>query len=252
MKQLVVSLHDVAPATAESSRRWLELLEARSLRASLLVVPGPWRGQGLRSSAAFLSWLRRAESNGHEVVLHGWNHTRAIPPTGLRGRYGAVMARGCEEFWSLPYSAAMSKLGDGLAILRDEGFEPVGFVAPGWLLSDESLRALRTLAMRYTVTHTRVIDVATAKSERVFVTSQRPGSVVGSALALGTHGLLAALTTLSRPVRVAIHPDDLNDPVLRRTNLTLCDRATGHGYTTMTYRDLHHQNFGLEARMTRQ
>lgn len=247
MRRLTVSLHDVAPVTAELSRRWLELLEARSLRVSLLVVPGPWRGGDMRSSSSFLSWLRRAESNGHEVVLHGWDHTRAERPVGLRGHYGALMARGCEEFWTIPYEKAMGKIGNGLAVLRSEGFDPVGFVAPGWLASNDSLRALRTLSMRYTVTHTRLIDIETTASERILVTSQRPGSLAGSALALGTRGLLNSVTTLARPVRIAIHPDDLNEERLRRTNLALCDRAMGHGYTSMTYRDLHHRTFGAKA-----
>lgn len=248
MTRLVVSLHDVAPATAEQSRRWLELLEARSLRTSLLVVPGPWRGGEFRRAGAFHSWLRRAESNGHEVVLHGWEHNRPADAAGPRGRVGALMARGCEEFWSASYADAMRRLSSGLNVLRDEGFNPTGFVAPGWLMSPDTISALRTCPLRYTVTHTRLIDLESLRDERIFVTSQRPASSVGRPLALATRALLASQTVLARPVRVAIHPADIAEPSLRRTNLMLCDAALGHGYTSLTYQDLHHRLFGNGSR----
>jgi len=249
MTRLIVSLHDVAPATAEQSRRWLELLEARSIRASLLVVAGPWQGGDMLSSASFSSWLRRAEANGHEVVIHGWEHTRAMPPTGLRGMYGNLMARGCEEFWSIDYAGAMTRLSKGLNALRDEGFDPVGFVAPGWLMSHDTIRALRTVPLRYTVTHTRVLDLASTRSVRVVTTSQRPGSVLSHPCAVAARGLLASRISRSRPVRVAIHPADLAEPALRRANVKLCDAALGHGYSSLTYRDFHHLNFDDRSRL---
>ncbi|MEY2626997.1 MAG: hypothetical protein RJB08_756 [Actinomycetota bacterium] len=243
MTRLVVSLHDVAPSTAEKSRRWLELLEARSLHVSLLVVPGRWQGSELRSSGSFLSWLRRAESNGHEVVLHGWQHQRSGSPRGSRARIGALLGRGCEEFWSADDAEASQRIADGLATLRDEGFSPTGFVAPGWLMSQATIRALRAASMRYTVTHTRVIDLESLHERRVPVTSQRPNSRLAGAAAYGTLGLAALQLSRAKPIRVAIHPNDIVEPLLRRTNLRLCDNAIGHGYTSMTYRDLHHLEF---------
>lgn len=240
MKRLMVSLHDVAPSTAEQSRRWLELLEARALRASLLVVPGTWHGANLHSSASFLEWLRQAEANGHEIVLHGWSHTRSTRPTGARGAVGALLGRGCEEFWSVRYAQALDLLQRGIAAMRSEGFEPSGFVAPGWLMSAETPRALRTVGLRYTTTHSRVVDVATMRSTRAIVSSQRPASRVGRFLALGTVRLVSAQATCSTPIRIAVHPADIAEPSLRRTNLRLCDIALGHGYSSMTYRDFHH------------
>lgn len=243
MTRVVVSLHDVAPATAEKSRRWLELLEARSLRVSLLVVPGPWQGTELASSASFLSWLRRAEENGHEVVLHGWAHQREVEPRGVRGHVGALLGRGCEEFWDLPYTTAAERIARGIAALGNEGFFPAGFVAPGWLMSRGTLHALRATNLRYTLTHTRLVDLASNESRRVLTTSQRPNDRLGSLFALGTAGLAAFVTTRRRPLRIAVHPDDLVEPALRRANLNLCDAALGHGYSTVTYRDLHHLVF---------
>ena len=243
MTRLIVSLHDVAPSTAEQSRRWLELIESRNIRASLLVVPGPWNGHGMDKSGSFVSWLRRAHAAGHEIVLHGWEHTRTTPSVGLRGRFGAFMGRGCEEFWNLGYADALARLTKGLAVLRGEGFEPRGFVAPGWLASPDTRRALHTLGFAYTVTHTNVVDVATNKERRAVVSSQRPASRLSTLGATGTRALVAAQVATSQPVRVAIHPDDIGEPRLRLTNLQLCDHALGRGYGAMTYIDFHYLSF---------
>ena len=247
MTRLVVSLHDVAPSTAEISRRWLDLLETRSIRASLLVVPGFWQGSEMRSANSFSSWLRRAETNGHEIVLHGWEHRRGTHPRGVRERVGALVGRGCEEFWSVTYDEALARITNGLNVMRGEGFEPRGFVAPAWLMSHDTIRALRTSAMRYTVTHSRIIDLESRESLKILVTSQRPESALSGISALGSRGLASSLFGLSRPLRVAIHPKDILEPRLRRANLVLCDAALGHGYTTMTYGDLHHLEFRRPA-----
>lgn len=244
MTRLVVSLHDVAPATAETSRRWLELLESRGIRCSLLVVPGPWQGPDFAASGSFLSWLRRSAANGHEVVLHGWAHRREEPVRGLRGRAGSLLGRGCEEFWNISYTTAADKIARGREVLNGEGFDPVGFVAPGWLMSAGTMHALRATTLRYTLTHTRMIDLASGHAIRAVTTSQRPNDRLGRVVATGTIGLASAILTGSRPLRIAVHPDDLGETRLRNANMRLIDIALGHGYSAMPYRDFHHLQFG--------
>ena len=74
MKSLIVSLHDVAPGSAETSRRWMELFDERNLAVSLLVIPGRWNGTELLSDEQFQNWLALNSSSKHEIVLHGLNH----------------------------------------------------------------------------------------------------------------------------------------------------------------------------------
>ena len=38
MSELIVSLHDVAPSKAEMCRRWLEVLDSRNIKATLLIL----------------------------------------------------------------------------------------------------------------------------------------------------------------------------------------------------------------------
>ena len=75
MKSLIVSLHDVAPATIDASRSWMNLLNERNLSVSMLVVPGPWRGGDLIGDDSFRNWLNETATDQHEVVQHGFSHT---------------------------------------------------------------------------------------------------------------------------------------------------------------------------------
>ena len=110
-RDFVVSLHDVSPATAEASRRWLSIIESLGIRASLLVVPGPWRGRDIATSGAFCDWLYQASLRGHEIVQHGWCHAVVRGDVSQRRRaLGDLVGRGCQEFWELDEETARTHL----------------------------------------------------------------------------------------------------------------------------------------------
>lgn len=172
MSQIVVSLHDVAPATAELSRRWLDLLETLGVRASLLVIPGRWNGKELFKSPAFVDWLHAAESRGHEIVQHGLLHTRDknFATASRRSQVGQLLGRGCQEFWELPYEEAFKRLIQGKSIMAKCGFQATGFVAPAWMMSEATLDALRDSGFQYTNNHTHLINTQTgAKACRGYI-----------------------------------------------------------------------------------
>ena len=98
MKSLVISLHDVAPATFDASKKWINLLNERNLSVSMLVVPGPWRGGDLLGDNSFCTWLNETATDTHEVVQHGYSHTiDHEDEPGIFGRVvGNFAARGCQ------------------------------------------------------------------------------------------------------------------------------------------------------------
>src|SRR6476646_8179313 len=76
-RSLIVSLHDVAPKTWETSRRVIEELQHNGIRAcSLLVVPDYHRQGSSMNDRSFVEWLRELEEGGNEIVLHGYFHQR--------------------------------------------------------------------------------------------------------------------------------------------------------------------------------
>ncbi len=235
---LVVSLHDVAPATAEASRRWLRLVERHGMRATLLVVPGPWRGASLAADPEFAGWLRSAHERGHEISLHGWEHRARDWSRSVRGAYGRVLSRGCAEFWQLDEPAARRRIVDGLDVLRAHGLGARGFTPPAWLASDAARRAARDLGLAYTTTQWSVIDLRDGERIRAFAVSQRPGSAVTPLAARIARTLTGRRLRRGGLLRLALHPDDLAHARLRTDVEDVLRSAAARGYTSTTYLDL--------------
>ncbi len=235
--RLVVSVHDVSPATASESRRWVDDLDERGVPGSLLVVPGPWRGRQLSDDPAFASWLRACVARGHEVCLHGWDHTAAPDAPPRRAVVGNLVARGCAEFWSLSEDEATRRVRRGLNVLESFDLTPIGFTPPGWLASAPAIRGLRRVGLRYVTTHRSVTDLRTGRRVGALVICHRPhsrGERAGAALMRRAPGLVRP----GRTLRVALHPDDQLRPGLREAALEGIDAALQAGAVALTYERL--------------
>ena len=237
MKSLIISLHDVAPASAEASRRWMEQFDERGLSVSMLVVPGPWRNGNLLTDTPFIEWLGLTMNKSHEVVLHGWSHTidHRDRPGVFRALAGEFVARGCQEFWGLTETEAHSRLQKGLSTLAQLGYAPAGFIAPGWMTSQAAVRAVTEIGFDYLTSHFHVRDLVIGSQYFAPVVCQRPGSWSSGAIAHATKFLAGTLRAFNLPLRVAVHPDDLHDSRLRKSILQIIDRAIADGYQSVTY-----------------
>ncbi|MEI6496663.1 MAG: polysaccharide deacetylase family protein [Actinomycetota bacterium] len=250
MAAVVVSVHDVAPATFDESREWVQLLDHYGICATLLVVPGPWESDGLQSSPAFIDWLHKAASKGHEVSLHGWEHRGVADPNGpgvaspwavTRRSYGRMIARGCGEFHNLGRVEAKRRLRAGLDEMRTAGFEPVGFTPPGWLASHDAIGAMRQLGFAYTTTQWAVLDFIGNRRLPIPALSQRPGSPLTAAAGLANEQIIRRRLRGGRSVRVALHPRDLDHRALidsTERTFARIDAARFAGVHAVTYCDL--------------
>src|SRR5438045_3521477 len=135
---MVISLHDVAPSTRDLADKIISELVRRGVRVcSLLVVPD-YHHQGLATrDRQFVSWLRDLESEGHEIVIHGYFHERpAAQKETLRDKFLTRFYTQHEgEFYDLNYDEALRRITTAQDEFRATGFNPHGFVAPAWLLS---------------------------------------------------------------------------------------------------------------------
>jgi uncharacterized protein len=236
--RLVVSVHDVSPATASESRRWVDDLDERGVPASLLVVPGPWRERTLAQDPEFATWLRACVARGHELCLHGWDHTAPSGPAPGRAVVGNLVARGCAEFWYLDEDEAARRAQQGLDVFAASGLTTTGFTPPGWLASAAARRGLRRVGLRYVTSHGSVTDLQTGRRLRALVICHRPhsrGERMGAALmSRGPRVLLGP----GRTLRIALHPDDLLRPGLREAALRGIEVALGTGAVPLTYESL--------------
>ena len=242
---VVVSVHDIAPGTAAQTLRWLADLDARGIPATLLLVPGLWRGRRLAEDPEFVEAVLAAGERGHELALHGLHH-RAVPGLGPLWRRGVarVLARGAAEFATLPQPEAAARLREGLEELASLGIHPLGFHPPGWLISPEGVKALRSCGLRYYSTHLAVHTIAPPhaadRSARIAAPalSHRPGGFgerFGVRLMANTARRYAST---GRAFRIALHPDDLARAGLREATVRAIDEAVELGARPATYAQL--------------
>jgi uncharacterized protein len=235
----VVSVHDVAPVTAEETAAWLSDLDERGVPATLLIIPASFRGgPALGQAPDLVSYLHAAAGRGHELSLHGYQH-EGVPggPLWRRG-VNQMMARGAGEFWSLDEEEARKLLCAGLEALADVDIGVTGFTPPGWLASPGARRALAALGFHYWTSQLAVHDLTRPAVRRMPALSHRPGGVGERAGAQLMVAAARTFTAIRTPFRIALHPADLAYPGLREAALTAIDSTLAAGGVPMTYETL--------------
>jgi predicted deacetylase len=236
-KSLVVSIHDVSPATRASTERILADLKSEGLdRASLLVVPDHHHRGVVSGDPEFSKWLSAACAQGHEAVLHGYFHLRenrrADGP--IKRLITRSYTAGEGEFLDLEKTAALELLERGRSAVEACGVSVSGFIAPAWLLGAEAEQAVRETGFQYTTRIASVSDFVTGAvhRSRSQVWSVRAGWRRTCSLAWNA---LLFQQTLDTPLsRIGIHPPDWDHPAIRRQILKIAGMALA-GREAMTY-----------------
>ena len=227
-RSLVVSLHDVSPRTRAACMRAIDELGALGVhRTSLLVIPDHHHGSPIRNDPALCVWLGKLARNGHEIVMHGYHHQREPREReGLVQRLTtSVYTAGEGEFYDLDRESARALVQKARADLQNAHLDPRGFIAPAWLLSRASEKALRDEDCEYTTRLGSVVDLKTQHHFRsqslvwsVRSAWRRVTSRVWNALLfrrLAHHPLM----------RISVHPADLDHPAIWAQIKSLITRA---------------------------
>jgi uncharacterized protein len=236
---LVVSIHDLAAATRETTEKIVAELARCGVRAcSLLVVPDYHHGGLFTQDRQLVSWLRDLEAQGHEIVIHGYFHQRSRRDgESLRDRFMTqIYTRGEGEFYDLPYDEALQRITRARELFRDAGLSPRGFVAPAWLLSADGERAARDAGLEYT---TRLRTVVDLRSRQIFPARSLVYSVQSQWRRTTSRALNAFLARLLREnqlIRLSIHPPDYIYPAIWRQIVDLI-KTMGGTRTSTTYQD---------------
>lgn len=216
-RSLIVSLHDVAPATWETSRQIMDEVQQCGIRAcSLLVVPD-YHGRGSSMQhRSFVEWLQELEEAGNEIVLHGYFHQR--PRRGGESWFNQFLTRVYTqdegEFFDLDYEEAKRRITAAREEFEAAGLKPHGFIAPAWLLGNEAERAARDAGLEYT---TRINSVTDLRSGDTFGSRSLVYSVHNEwrrQASLCWNAALAQLSKTQSLVRLSIHPVDHSYPAI--------------------------------------
>jgi predicted deacetylase len=171
-----------------------------------------------RDGAGTPSWYRAALERrlalGDELALHGYFHVdsgaRISGPLDYLRRRILTDAEG--EFAALDESRAAELLARGRSWFETKGWPLAGFVAPAWLLSEGSWRALEKARFAYTTTQVGFHLFDPRRALRVPCMRYSARSAARSAASL-VHAEVRALAARSAPMlRVGLHPVDADHP----------------------------------------
>ncbi|MCA9637582.1 MAG: polysaccharide deacetylase family protein [Myxococcales bacterium] len=243
MRRVIVSVHDVTPRHFERLREIDALLARHGLagRYAALIVPNFWHEWPLADHPDFLEWLRGAIAGGVEPILHGYFHRDESEHRSAWARLrGRTMTAGEGEFLGLDREAARARIVAGRRLLAEHlGVEVDAFVAPAWLYGQATQEVLEELGFTLAEDHLRVWSPARggatlARGPVLSYASRTRARVAASWLwSRASTALLDPMPVL----RLAIHPHDLDVPLLGRE----LDRALGallRGRAPIRYREL--------------
>ena len=237
IRKLVVSIHDVSPLTREATERILaDLAEIGISRVSLLVIPDHHRKGHFLDDPEFCAWLRKRTEAGDEVVIHGYFHRRdqRAGETFKKKLATRFYTAGEGEFYDIAGADALRVISQARKEFRHVGIDPLGFVAPAWLLSEGADRALQRLGLTYTTRIGGVFDYTTGvhHASQSLVWSTRSG--LRRIISRFWNAYLFRRLQKSSLLRIGIHPPDKQHYAVWRQIKTLTARAL-ENRTAVTY-----------------
>ncbi len=225
-RALVVSIHDVSPLTWKLVLTMAtDLAEAGVHHAAFLVIPNHHSKAPILESPKFCDWLRGA-AQMHEIVLHGYFHSRPRSGGGWRDTFMTEHYTAREgEFYDLTEHEAALRLERGRNEFAELGLAARGFVAPAWLLGRDAERAVSRLGFDYTTRLRTFKDLVTRREtiSQSLVWSVRSGW--RRVASICWNGLLARRLFRAPLLRIGLHPVDWQHGTVRRQALHLVRTA---------------------------
>lgn len=185
----------------------------------------------LRPDSRFTCWLRELKKGGWEIVLHGLTHYEPVLHHHVATKHPVVQylvsrcyTNGEGEFYRLPGVAARVRIQKGLSVLAACGLKPAGFIAPAWLLSEESRAVLNEFEFDFTTTLGGVIDIRSGVFQRAPTVAFSSRSVLRATLSRFVVPFLANRWEGQELVRLVLHPLDACRPAIMELIEKLCRR----------------------------
>ena len=241
-KSLIVSLHDAHPGSHAQIAEQIAFLAAYGIKCSnILVVPEFHHSGSLTKDAAFCDAVSTWQTQGHELVLHGYYHDRkeAAPDVFSNFFWTRIYTAGEAEFLDLDKEAARARLELGQLLFKSLGWRTTGFVAPAWLMAEGLPNLLAEMGFSYTTRLREIIPLRPGlnrlKSSQSLCYSTRAGWR-RFASAFWNKYLWDKLRE-SDLVRLSLHPRDLEFPLMRRQIDQILRASLKRGFQPTTYGD---------------
>ena len=229
-------LHDVAPQSWVDYAPFVEALERfGSPPLTWLVVPDFHHSQPLCEHGGFRRRLDQRLALGDELALHGHFHCDDQPaPRTPRDWFMRRVYTHEAEFYRLDEAQARQRLEAGIEVFRTCGWPVQGFVAPGWLMSSGTRRALSRTGLRYTsdARHLYLLPEHRGLAAPALVLSS--GTAWRRGLSMRYCERLLRRHRGAPVLRLGLHPQDLRQPAGRDYWLAVVGRLLDDGRLPMT------------------
>lgn len=202
----LISIHDVMPETLKQVEELIQWLARNDVAdPTLLVVPGrAWSGR-------HIDRLRKWHDEGCLLAGHGWRHECQRIGSLYHRLHSSVISRNVAEHLATSREGRVALMAQCADWFSKQGLpQPLLYVPPAWALGRIDARALFELPFRYFETQTGIIDSVSARMHRLPVVGYEADTWLRT-LALRTLNQANQVTSLMmrRPLRIAIHPNDL-------------------------------------------
>lgn len=228
--RLLVSIHDVMPATLDRTRGIFERLHSAGLvPVTLLVVPGTgWDARAIEA-------LKAMVAEGAELAGHGWCHQVGRIRGPKHWLHSRLISRRAAEHLALSRFGILRLMLRNRAWFADHGLPaPQLYVPPAWAMGPVPPGLLDRLPFDFHETLSGVYDARARSFHRLPMAGFETDTALRAAFVAGFNRLNRIWARSSdRPLRLGIHPFDFD--------LRLADSLRqwiGQGGQALAYRDL--------------
>ncbi len=225
----LLSIHDVAPHTLDRVEAIIRLLSPACRRhLVLLVIPGyPW-------NACQIAQLRAWQSQGFTLAGHGWRH-KAEKITGLYHRMHAwVLSRNAAEHLALSRSELRDLLQRNYRWFIEHDLQaPDLYVPPAWAMGALTNRDLAASPFRFFEVTSGLYDAKTGQSRRLPLAGFEADTRWRRDSLRIWNAINASQASAQRPVRLGLHPHDLELLLSQSVHQYLRRVTQGHDYQSL-------------------
>ncbi|MBX2858228.1 MAG: polysaccharide deacetylase family protein [Cellvibrionaceae bacterium] len=202
----IVTVHDVMPEVLGKIAHILQLIPAQHRSAvCLLVVPGlAWQSQQLEQ-------LRQWQDQGFELAGHGWTHRAERIGSVYHRFHSLFISRRCAEHLSLSRQQIKALVQANYRWFERQGFKaPQLYVPPAWALGRLTKTDLEQLPYPYYENTAGIYQVASGQQCRLPLAGFEADTLLRAYFLRLWNKLNARLSHAHKPLRISIHPHDLD------------------------------------------
>ena len=200
-----VSIHDVMPHTLNGVNALAELIPARQRsKVLLLIVPG------LDWSSEQLDTLKKLCADGFLPAGHGWQHRAPYIRSRYHRLHSLLISRNVAEHLSYSKKELIDMLQRNYEWFEQQKLPiPETYVPPAWAMGKLARSDLKTLPFRYYENTRGLYDSNTDNYQRLPLAGFEADTGVREHFLRPWNAFNRWLSSPSQPLRISLHPDDL-------------------------------------------